>query len=80
MKSRYIGRATGTRRKGKHFPLIWILATGVAACGVALIAVLIMNYGADRPGEQGGSQSSTGVTPTTTTPTPTATKHRGTAQ
>jgi hypothetical protein len=78
---RYFGRANGTRRRPKNFPLGWVLATGATICGFVLVGVLITNPGHDRPANEEGSRPTTvGVTPTTTpTPTPTPTKHRGTA-
>lgn len=51
MMRRYIGRATGQRRKQK--PPTLLIASGIAAVtGLILIAVFIMNPGADRPSER----------------------------
>lgn len=85
MIRRYVGRATGARRKTKRsgfypwpfwsLPTLFIATGAMAAC---LVAVLIINPGSNIPGEEKGSQPSAGVTPTTITPTPTPTKHLGT--
>jgi hypothetical protein len=73
MMRRYIGRATGQRRKlKKRFPVFWPVTIATAIMGVVLVAVLIMNPGADRaPDKEEGPQQSSGVTPeTTSSPTP----------
>ena len=77
MMRRYIGRAHGTRRKPKpkkslllwqrnKEPFVWALVISAALLGLVLIAVLIMNPGADRgqPDDERGSMSPTSVLPT----------------
>ncbi len=75
MMRRYIGRATGQRRKQK--PPTLLISSGIAAVtGLILIAVFIMNPGADRSSREEGSRPSVGVTPD---PTDTPTELSGTA-
>jgi len=85
MLRRYVGRAPGVRRKKKKgfypWPLLSLptlfIATGAMA--LVLVAVLIINPGANFPDDEKGSQPSTGVTPTgTPTPPPTDSGSHGT--
>lgn len=77
MIRRYVGKATGARRRSKRrgfYPWpFWSLPTLFVATGAMtalLVVVLIVNPGSDIPSEAKGTQPSAGVTPTTTTHPP----------
>lgn len=77
MIRRYVGKATGARRRSKRrgfYPWpFWSLPTLFIATGAMtalLVVVLIVNPGSDIPSEAKGTQPSAGVTPTTTTHPP----------
>ncbi len=73
---RYVGRATGSRRKPKTYalwhrnkgPLSWALLIATTILGAAVVVVLIFNPGDVRPDDEKGSRQSSGVTPESTTP------------
>lgn len=77
MIRRYVGRATGARRRSKRsgfYPWpFWSLPTLFIATGAmtaVLVAVLIINPGSHIPSEAKGTQPPAGVTPTTTSHPP----------
>lgn len=67
---RYVGRATGLRRKGKKYRFLSLttLILATVAMAIALAVVLILKPNSDIPGKEKGSASPLLVLPTNTSP------------
>jgi hypothetical protein len=77
MMRRYIGRATGQHRRRKAIPRLLIIGAAIATVGTALMVVLILNLGENRPENEKGSVTQSPVMPDTTDPsTPGHKRHR----